>query len=85
MSRPPRTPGPSDPQQPDRSAQGRTSAISRRPSAGAVACGLFVVVLVLSLVGFFGTRALLGDDESAERSSAPQQEQIVEGQWGEAA
>lgn len=85
MSRPPRTPGPSDPQQPDRFPQEGAPPSSRRPSPAAVACGLFLVVLVLSLVGFFGVRALLGDDDSAGSGAASQQEQIVEGQWGEAA
>lgn len=80
----PQSPPPSEPHgQPDRDGtppygapqpspqQGGGSGPDRGPIPAIVGCGLLVLVLLLALGGFFGVRALMGDGDHGEQTSAP--------------
>lgn len=90
MSQPPSFPESSDPQSPHQpggpqvprvprqGGQGMGPGGGRGPIPAVVGCGLLVLVLVLSIVAFFGVRAWLGDDDRGEQTSAPQEESPAE-------
>ncbi|HEX7352625.1 hypothetical protein [Brachybacterium sp.] len=69
----------SAPTTPQQAGQGGQGGRGKGPILVAVGCGLLILVLVLALVGFFGVRALMGDDDSADRPSASQEESPAEG------
>lgn len=73
MTQPPATSSPSDP--PDRRPpEGGAPGPRRRPSPALVVGVLMVLILVLALIGFFGARALMGDDvRGAQSATSPQQ------------
>jgi len=58
--------------------QSGTGDRGKGPILAAVGCGLLLLVLVLALVGFFGVRALMGDEDSADQPSAAQEESPAE-------
>lgn len=64
MTQPPATPPPSEPQDRQR-PEGAGPGPRRRPSPTLVAGILVVLIFVLALIGFFGARALMGDDQGA--------------------
>lgn len=68
-------PAPGTPQQGQQDGKGGPG---KGPILVAVGCGLLILVLLLALVGFFGVRALIGDDESGEQTSASEEEAPAE-------
>ncbi|GAA4519140.1 hypothetical protein GCM10023160_02420 [Brachybacterium paraconglomeratum] len=61
---------------PQQGEPGGKSGRSKGPVLAAVGCGLLLLVLLLSLVGFFGVRALMGDGD--EQSASSQEESPTE-------
>ncbi|MGO1225368.1 MAG: hypothetical protein ACTMH5_00905 [Brachybacterium sp.] len=67
------------PVMPQQGAAGGKSGLGKGPILAMVGCGLLILVLVLSLVGFFGVRALMGSGDEEQPTSSQEESPAEEG------